>query len=316
MVVKNLNSSSNDEVGDPIDESWWAAILADEESIAVATVENSPQSDTSAENNSADCDAIQRIFEQDEIVELIVTGYNRGGLLVQKDGIQGFVPVSHLVDLPTNLSDDERREILAGYVNLPIRLKVIEFEPTQQRIVLSERAALAGEGQRKALFKRLCEGITLSGHVTNITNFGAFIDLGGVEGLVHVSELSWGRVHHPSDILTIDQEVTVQVLQVNEETSRIALSIKRLTPNPWEQLTDRYQQGDIVRAKITSMTRFGVFACLEEGVEGLVHISSINMPPECSSITQFLGVGQAVDVRILHIDADRRRLGLGFVQTE
>jgi len=237
-------------------------------------------------------------------------------LLVQGEGIQGFVPVSHLIDMPNGGGEEKRRLILASYVDRSIDLKVIECDPSQERIVLSERAALAGEGQRRALFETLREGSVLKGRVTNVTDFGVFIDLGGVEGLVHVSEMSWGRVQHPSELLHIDDEVRVFVLQVNEEVSRIALSLKRLHPNPWETLSYRYQPGDIVPARITSLTRFGAFARLEEGVEGLIHISSMKMPPNCRSVDRFLSVGQAVNVRILHIDTERRRLGLGLVTVE
>jgi len=142
------------------------------------------------------------------------------------------------------------------------------------------------------------------------------VDLGGVEGLIHVSELSWGRVQHPSDILKVEDDVQVMVLHVCEESSRIALSVKRLHPNPWETMASRYQVGDVVSAWITSMTRYGAFARLDTGVEGLIHISSIKLPPGCKSLEYFLMIGQQVSVRILHIDIDRRRLGLGLVQLE
>jgi len=134
--------------------------------------------------------------------------------------------------------------------------------------------------------------------------------------LIHVSELSWGRVHHPSDVLSIDDEVNVMVLQVCEENARIALSLKRMTPNPWETLNVRYKPGDIVSAKVTSTTRYGAFVRLEEGVEGLIHLSSIKLPADFSNLTDFIDIGQEVIVRILHIDTERRRLGLGLVQTE
>ena len=155
-------------------------------------------------------------------------------------------------------------------------LKVIECEPDQERIVLSERAALAGEGCRKALFQTLKTGSIANGTVTNVTEFGVFIDLGGVEGLIHVSELSWGRVQHPSEVLNVGQSIKVLVLQVSEENARIALSLKRLYRNPWENLAETFQNGDIVDATITAITRFGVFARLNEGIEGLIHISSIS----------------------------------------
>jgi small subunit ribosomal protein S1 len=237
-------------------------------------------------------------------------------LLVQGNGIQGFVPISHLVEIPGSDDDEERRNALANYVGKSLHLKVIECEPAQERVVLSERAALAGEGRRKTLFKSLKQGLVACGTVTNVTDFGVFVDLGGVEGLIHVSELSWGRVQHPSDVLQVGQEVQVLVLQVSEENARIALSLKRLFNNPWENLVKRYKPGDTIPAVITSITRFGAFARLEEGIEGLIHVSSIQGHGPAYDLHSLFSRGQAVQVRILHIDAERRRLGLGLVQSE
>ena len=137
-----------------------------------------------------------------------------------------------------------------------------------------------------------------------------------MEGLIHVSELSWGRVQHPADVVKVGQCIQVMVLQVSEETSRIALSLKRLQMNPWETLVESHQPGDVVQAEVTSIMKYGVFARLEEGVEGLIHISSIPFPPGQKDFTHIFQVGQVVQVRILHIDAERRRLGLGLVQVE
>jgi small subunit ribosomal protein S1 len=194
-------------------------------------------------------------------------------------------------------------------------LKVIECEPSQERVVLSERAALAGEGRRKQLFRSLKTGEVVQGTVTNVTDFGVFVDLGGVEGLIHVSELSWGRVQSPSEVLKVGQEIKAIVLQVSEENARVALSLKRLFANPWEMLVDCYKPGDIVSAVVTSIMRYGAFARLDEGVEGLIHISSINLPDQMD-LDHYLTPGKPIQVRILHIDAERRRLGLGLVIAE
>lgn len=316
MIVKMTDQYHEPEPPEQLDEGWWSAILSDEESMLGSSRENANKTASQTAATVVNWDLVQRLFERDEIVRLKVQGFNRGGVLVQGDGVLGFVPVSHLIDMPNGLPEDQRRVVLASYVDRAIDVKVIECDPTQERIVLSERAALSGEGQRRMLFETLREGAVLKGRVTNVTDFGAFVDLGGVEGLVHVSEISWGRVQHPSDILKIDDEIHVLVLQVNEEISRIALSIKRLQPNPWETIARRYHPGDIVLAKITSLTRFGAFARLEEGVEGLIHISSMKLPPNCRTIDRFLEVGQTVNVRILHIDAEKRRLGLGLIMSE
>jgi small subunit ribosomal protein S1 len=263
-----------------------------------------------------DWDQVRALYDQDEIVEMQVQGYNRGGLLVQGNSIQGFVPISHLVEMPGGVDEENRRTILAGYIGRTLELKVIECEPSQERIVLSERAALAGEGRRKQLFHVLKAGEVVTGGVTNITEFGVFVDLGGVEGLVHVSELSWGRVQHPCEVLHVGQKIQTLVLQVSEENSRVALSVKRLQANPWETLVKRYKPGDVVSGVITSVMRYGAFARLDEGVEGLIHISSIVLPPGVRDLEKVLTPGQEAKVRILHIDAERRRLGLGLITIE
>ncbi len=303
--------------GEPpqLDEGWWASVLADEESVT-ATQRAAASRPANANGSAVDWLKAQTVFESDEVVRLEVYGYNRGGLLVRGDGVQGFVPVSHLVEMPCNAEGDERRNVLGNYVGRTLHLKVIECEPSQERVVLSERAALAGEGRRRELFHTLKPNEIVHGTVTNVTDFGIFVDLGGLEGLIHVSELSWGRVQHPADILKIGDPVRALVLMVSEENGRVALSLKRLCPNPWDVLVQTYQPGDVVQAEVTSILRYGVFARLKEGVEGLIHISTIQLPEDERDITNFLKVEQAVQVKILHIDADRRRLGLGLVKVE
>lgn len=298
------------------DEGWWSSVLADEEASPISGKEQNGRPSNQPVLSMVDWDLVQSLYEQDEVVELHVQGFNRGGLLVQDNGVQGFVPLSHLVEMPVGITDEERRTVLAGYLGRVLQLKVIECEPEQERVVLSERAALAGEGKRKLLFNTLKAGEVVKGTVTNVTEFGVFIDLGGVEGLIHVSELSWGRVQDPSEILKVNQIISAQVLQVSEENSRVALSYKRLQPNPWEVLANTYEINDIVPATITSIMKFGVFARLKEGVEGLIHISSIDSGSDQVALTGLFFPGQNVTVKILHIDIDRRRLGLGLVSTE
>ncbi len=308
-----------------LDEGWWSAVLADE------IDQDDPDQDSAVHESASavpaslvdvsstgevDWPRIKEVYERDEVIVLLVQSYNRGGLLVQGPGVQGFVPISHLVDMPGGISEEERFQKLTAYVNRSLQLKVIECEPSQARVVFSERAALAGEGRRKQLFQSLKPNNIVQGVVTNVTDFGAFVDLGGVEGLIHVSELSWGRVQHPRAILQVGQKVEALVLQVSEENSRVALSLKRLLPNPWETLAKRYKPGDVIAATITDILRFGAFARLEEGVEGLIHISSISLSPDQKDLENILHPGQIVQVRILHIDVDRRRLGLGLVNFE
>ncbi len=314
MLSKRMISETDNNRQD-MDEGWWASVLADEEAYASPQKSLMPKP-TPPGLVSVDWKRVQEMFENDEILNLQVYGYNRGGVLVQGDGIQGFVPVSHLVDMPCNATEDERRQVLNDYVGRPLDLKVIECEPSQERIVLSERAALAGQGRRRQLFNTLKPGEIVHGVVTNVTDFGVFVDLGGLEGLIHVSELSWGRVQHPSCILEVDQPVDALVLMISEENGRVALSLKRLQPNPWDLLAQNHQAGDVVTANITAIMRFGAFAKLSEGVEGLIHISTIHMPPGHKDLEGYLSIGQLVQVRILHIEAERRRLGLGLVSVE
>jgi len=160
--------------------------------------------------------------------------------------------------------------------------------------VFSGRAALAKQGTRRALLHELMEGDIIKGVVTNITKFGTFVDLGGLEGLIHVSELSWGRVNHPSEILNMGDEVQALVLSISEEKGRIALSLKQLLENPWEKLSLTFSPGDIVDAVISTIVRYGAFARLDESVEGLIHISSMNFPAGCKHIDEFLYEGQPV----------------------
>ena len=296
------------------DEGWWASVLADEAKIYHEDKGFNCQPCGQTGNHAIDWDCVRRVFEQDQVIIMEVSGFNRGGLLVQKDGIQGFVPISHLVSLPAETKEEDRQLELADYVGKSLYVKIIEFDPTAQRLVFSERAAQAGEGKRKELFQQLKPDTIICGVVTNITDFGLFVDLGGVEGLVHVSELSWGRVENPSALFTVGQQVKVTVLSINDGNSRIALSIKRLAPNPWDRLMSNYKLGDVIPATITTTTKFGVFARLQEGVEGLIHISSMPDLEDVHELGSVFRHGQEVKVKILHIDVDRRRLGLGLVE--
>ncbi len=312
MIPHHTKAKSEPDIPQ-LDEGWWTSVLSDEESLKSDLGESESKLVLPSSPLLVDWDQVTLLYERDEIIDLFVQGFNRGGLLVQGDDVQGFVPLSHLIDSPNSMTEEERRIFLSDYVGKTLKLKVIECEPDQERIVLSERAALAGEGCRKALFQSLKTGSIADGIVTNVTEFGVFVDLGGVEGLIHVSELSWGRVQHPGEVLTLGQPVKVLVLQVSEESARIALSLKRLYRNPWETLAAQYQPGDIVTASVTAITRFGVFARLNEGIEGLIHISSIPTQNGQKNINQMFSTGELITVKILHIDVERRRLGLGLL---
>ncbi|HEY9077610.1 MAG TPA: S1 RNA-binding domain-containing protein [Anaerolineaceae bacterium] len=298
-----------------LDEGWWASVLADEQACEDDPPKPHAGSGAGHSLDMVDWQQARDLYERDEVIHLEVYGFNRGGVLVHGEKLQGFVPISHLLDISGSITEENKQKILAGYVGRTLELKIIECEESQDRIVFSERAALAGEGRRKELFSSLQGGDIIEGTVTNVIDFGAFVDLGGVEGLIHVSELSWGRVQHPCEILRVGQRVRAMVLSISEENGRVALSLKRLLANPWEEIIRRYRPGDVLPATITKIMKFGAFARLKEGVEGLIHISTIPLTSH-QTINHVVVPGQEVQVKILHVDALRRRLGLELVELE
>ena len=255
----------------------------------------------------------QASFENNEILELEVTGYNRGGLLVQLNGLRAFVPASQLIDSPNHLEYEERETELTSRVGDCLSLKIIDLEKDRNRLILSERATTSNEEREAQLLAELCEGDTRQGRVTNLCPFGAFVDLGGVEGLIHVSEMSWGRVRHPSDVLQSGDEVEVYVLNVDRQAKKIGLSLKRLQPDPWTTVEERYQAGQLVEGTITNVVSFGAFTRVEEGLEGLIHISELaegNFLHPRNVVKE----GDAVTARILIVDSAKHRLGLSLRQ--
>lgn len=301
------------------DDSWWEAVLADEEKHVegvnqAATLKGREEKRQGSEEE-IDWVRVRRFEEDEEALECTVVSYNRGGLLVEGEGFHGFVPVSHLVDFNAMEEAEGREPCLLGYVGQTVLLKVIECDPQRGRVVLSERAAQTAPGERQRLFSTLQTGDKTSGKVTNVTDFGVFVDLGGVEGLVHISELSWGRVGHPKDLVDLGSEVEVLVLKVDCDRGRVALSMKRLHPNPWETAGERYPPGALAEVQITDVVKFGAFARLEEGLEGLIHISQMGydgaVDPE-----DMIYKGEHLKVRVLHVDAGRQRMSLQLVHDE
>jgi small subunit ribosomal protein S1 len=306
-----------------IDESWWTALLAEEDKYNSAPVKESVKAEEHPDytnNNvkkiikSSDIDwlLVQEMFEKDQVIKLDITGFNRGGLLVNGNGVHGFVPISHLLEINCLTDDNEKDMILSSYVGRTIAFKIIECDSERGRVVFSERAALSESGKRNLLFHEIFPTKKVCGVVTNITDFGVFVDLGGVEGLIHVSELSWGRVRHPSEVVKVGETVQAYVLQVDEDRARIALSIKRLIPNPWETAEQRYHPGQVVSAVVTTIVPFGAFARLEEGLDGLIHSSEITKDIQSELNDDGLYEGQVVQVRILNVNAARQRLGLSL----
>jgi len=297
-----------------VDESWWDSVLAEEERYAAPIAKQARfEEPVKSEETKQDTDwnEVRDLYHQDRIVELQVTGYNRGGVLVEGEGIYGFVPYSHLVEMAAHPEKQNRDGELDSYVGRKLRLKVIECAPEDGRIVFSERAALAEPGKRMQLFNSLQPGQCISGTVTNITDFGVFIDLGGVEGLIHISELSWGRVAHPSQVVELGQEIEAQVLEVSPERCRVALSLKRLLPNPWEKADSDFAVGQIVPAVVTSIVSYGAFARLEFGIEGLIHASEMPLG-DGKTVRDLVKEGQEIQARILHVDPVHQRMGLSL----
>ena len=255
----------------------------------------------------------QASCENGEILELEVMGYNRGGLLVQLNGLRAFVPASQLIDSPNHLEYEERETELTSRVGDCLSLKIIDLDEDRNRLILSERAATSNEEREAQLLAELCKGDTRQGRVTNLCPFGAFVDLGGVEGLIHVSEISWGRVKHPSDVLQSGDGVEVYVLNVDRQAKKIGLSLKRLQPDPWTTVEERYQVGQLVEGTITNVVSFGAFTRVEEGLEGLIHISELaegNFLHPRNVVKE----GDVVTARILIVDSAKHRLGLSLRQ--
>ncbi|MGI5917862.1 MAG: 30S ribosomal protein S1 [Anaerolineae bacterium] len=252
-----------------------------------------------------------RIFHEGQIVRGIVTGWNRGGLLVRWNKLQGFVPASQLKEMPVFEGDDARDEKLARWVGEELDLKVIELDRSRNRLVFSERATIWGPKDGDRVLTEIQPGQTRTGFVSNLCDFGAFVDLGGVDGLIHISELSWGRVIHPREILDLGQQVRVYVLSVDRHNRRIALSLKRLQENPWAIVQQKYAVGQMIRATITNVVDFGAFAQIEEGLEGLIHISEMT-GQNTGNPAEIVQVGDEVMVRIVRIDGVNHRLGLSM----
>jgi len=313
MVLKPETQESGGAA--PQNEDWWTALLAEEEKFGTQNHQESlifPNLKEETRLTTVNWNRAEQIFDKDETICLSVIGFNRGGLLVQSSDLQGFVPLSHLVDISPDGPVEEREKSLTDYVGEPIHLKIIECDQSRGRVVFSERAAQAAPGRRTELLNSLNAGDRLKGTVTNITDFGVFVDLGGIEGLIHVSELSWGRVRHPADMVDLGDIVTVYVIQVDGERSRVALSLKRLQTNPWTTAEERYFPGQVTEAVITSIQPFGAFARLEEGLDGLIHLSEMGISDKKIRPYDVLDEGQRVQVRIINVDATKQRLGLSL----
>jgi small subunit ribosomal protein S1 len=246
--------------------------------------------------------------ERDEEIELPVIGFNRGGLLVKWSDVVGFVPASQLCDVIVSGDESARQEAFSDQVGCTLKLKVIEVDVSRRRLILSERAARRVEEPDLSVLDGVLPGDVCRGTVTNLCSFGVFVDLGGIEGLIHISELSWGRVTHPADVLQSGEEVDVYVLNVERERGRVGLSLKRLYPDPWDTADSKYGIGEVFEGTITNIVNFGAFVRLEEGLEGLIHNSEWGNAASPQGVRE----GDVVQVRVISLDSERHRMGLSL----
>ena len=259
----------------------------------------------------------EKMLESGEITVRQVVGFNKGGLLADFDHLRGFIPASHVVGLPRNMNEEQRNERLQQIVGQELPVKVIEVERQRRRLVLSYRLAEREyrAGRKAQLFEELEVGMVVDGEVRSLRPFGAFVDIGGADGLLHVSEIGWTPVSHPRDVLKVGERIQVEVLRLDPERSRIALSRKRLLSNPWESIEERYKVNETILVTVTRVIDFGAFAQLEPGIEGLIHISEladITVAEPLKMVTS----GDRIPVKILRIHPDRQRIGLSRRQAD
>lgn len=308
-----------------LDENYWKALLNEVEQLPVpatrpqhAATHREPlrpiEQTATPEKDSDLWNTLDEAMRNESPLDVEVTGCNRGGLIVHYQGVRGFIPSSHLHTVAPDMDEPARRTALAGHIGQTLAVRVIELEPAQGRVVFSERASAGDEPSVHDIpdvLQRVQAGETRKGIVTNLTAFGAFVDLGGYEGLVHVSELSWSRVNHPRDMLRIGDEVSVYVMSVAPEEGRIALSLKRAKSNPWEHIEERYHIGQIVHGTVTNVVQFGAFVKVEDDLEGLVHVSELAegsfMHPR-----NIVSEGEQVTARVIGVDSQHRRLALSL----
>jgi small subunit ribosomal protein S1 len=247
----------------------------------------------------------QNLLESEEVFEAEVMDFNRGGVLVAFGRLRGFVPNSHLSSVPRGCRGNRLREMESKLVGQTLSFVVIEVNQRRRRLVLSER--LADRRRHQQLLAELTEGDVRTGVVRNLVDFGAFVDLGGIDGLIHISELDWRHVDHPSEVLSVGDEVKVYVLNVDRERERIGLSRKRLLPDPWHRVIEGLHEGDVVEGSVTGVVDFGAFVDIGDGVEGLVHVSEM---PDGETTRLVLETGTQVNVRVLGIDDWQRQIAL------
>jgi len=256
---------------------------------------------------------LQRALDNSELIAGTITGYNKGGAIVDIEGIQAFIPLSQLA--PTSQGADSQEDLLAQRMGQEVKGYLLEVNRRRNRVILSERQAVhkQREEQKDKLLEELEEGQIRKGRVSGISNFGVFVDLGGADGLIHISELSWSQVQSPEELVKTGTEIDVYVLKVDRENRKIALSLKRMEPEPWVTVADNYAVGQLVGAVVTKLTNFGAFARIDGVVEGLIHISELS-EQMIQHPNEVVNSGDEVTLKIIRIEPERRRLGLSLKQ--
>ena len=255
----------------------------------------------------------QQMMDDDALWTGQINDANKGGLMMPFGHLRGFIPASHVVDLPRGLKEEDRMAHLQTLIGSEMTVKVIEVNRKRRRLVFSQLDAEQENrlARKQALLRELAEGSSRQGIVSGLCDFGAFVDLGGADGLIHISELAWHRVRHPSQIVNIGDQVEVYILNLDDEGRRIGLSLKRLKPNPWTLVDEMYHVGQLVEGLISRVESFGAFVSLEPGIEALLHISQISKNSQENSI-RHLYEGQKLLLRIISIESKRQRLGLSL----
>ena len=260
---------------------------------------------------------LEKAMDANETVHGRIVGSNRGGAVVEAEGVQGFIPLSQLVGPARELYVPGGEPPKEGFIGMEVEFKIIELNRRRNRAIFSERAALQAwkQIQKMRLVQELSENEIRRGRVAGISNFGAFVDLGGADGLIHISELSWEQVNSPEDVVHVGQELDVFVLKVDRENLKIALSLRRLQPEPWDEVGSKFHVGQMVKGKVTKLANFGAFARIDGGIEGLIHISELSHQV-IKHPRDVVSEGEEFELRIIRIEPERRRLGLSLKQAQ
>jgi len=295
--------SSAFHVGDEID--VMIVRMEDEDGNLLLSVSQAQQ--------TGDWTRAEEMMNTDGVWDGFVADANRGGLIVPFGNLRGFVPASHVLDLPRGLNEDDRKLRMMRLVGQQVSLKVIEVNRKRRRLVFSQRDAQrdSREQRKELLLDQLREGEVRRGVVSGLRDFGAFVDLGGADGLIHISELAWHRVNHPRELLKVGDEVDVYILRLDSEGKRIGLSLKRLQENPWAVVDELYHVGQLVEGVVSRVAQFGAFVSLDPGIEALLHTSQISEPPP-EDPTLVVHEGQRLTMRVISIESDKQRLGLSL----